>query len=453
MDFRRHVTAGRLSELFGADQVDTDTFIRTLGWRRVAEQEVDAAAPGHPALPAGLRRRRQRVPDRPPRRAASASSTRCSACRTRLPARSSGRRSTRSSWLKAMAWDLRGNIEDEIDRGRCSAGPTPAQQIDQLYPAYPYDRPPRRSCPTADLGERPARRDAPRPARRAPARTPPRRVAAALAAERPPRWPRCRLLGRPATASARTPGWSPGAHTTTGKPLLANDPHLAPPMPRSGTRWVCTAGPVTPPARSTSPASPSPACPGVVIGHNADRLGLHQPRARRDRPLPGEGQRRQLRVRRQAGAAGDPQETIKVAGGARRDDHRALDAARPARLRRLRRGRRRQPGRDRSARPPRRRLRRRAALDRADARAAPRTRSSARHGARTGPSSGPPQRSSTCRRRTWSTPTSTATSATRRPGGSRSARDGDGRLAGRGLGPPTYDWTGYIPFDAAAVAY
>ena len=40
MDIRRHVTAGRLSELFGASQVETDTFIRTLGWRRVAEQEL-----------------------------------------------------------------------------------------------------------------------------------------------------------------------------------------------------------------------------------------------------------------------------------------------------------------------------------------------------------------------------------------------------------------------------
>ncbi|HEY2557997.1 MAG TPA: penicillin acylase family protein, partial [Diaminobutyricibacter sp.] len=30
MDFRRHVTAGRLSEMFGTSTVATDTFIRTL---------------------------------------------------------------------------------------------------------------------------------------------------------------------------------------------------------------------------------------------------------------------------------------------------------------------------------------------------------------------------------------------------------------------------------------
>src|SRR5918994_4586341 len=45
MDFRRHVTAGRLSELFGEDQVERDTFLRTLGWRRVAEQELAILSP------------------------------------------------------------------------------------------------------------------------------------------------------------------------------------------------------------------------------------------------------------------------------------------------------------------------------------------------------------------------------------------------------------------------
>ncbi|MCP6717819.1 penicillin acylase family protein, partial [Klebsiella pneumoniae] len=41
MDFRRHLTSARLSELFVESQVGTDTFLRTLGWRDVAEQEVE----------------------------------------------------------------------------------------------------------------------------------------------------------------------------------------------------------------------------------------------------------------------------------------------------------------------------------------------------------------------------------------------------------------------------
>lgn len=41
MDVRRHMTSGRLSEMFGSGQVDTDAFLRTLGWRKVAQQEYD----------------------------------------------------------------------------------------------------------------------------------------------------------------------------------------------------------------------------------------------------------------------------------------------------------------------------------------------------------------------------------------------------------------------------
>ena len=45
MDFRRHLSAGRLSELYGVSQLETDAYVRTLGWRRVAEQELELLAP------------------------------------------------------------------------------------------------------------------------------------------------------------------------------------------------------------------------------------------------------------------------------------------------------------------------------------------------------------------------------------------------------------------------
>ena len=41
MDFRRHVTSGRLSELFGESQLGTDLFLRTLGWHDIAQQEPE----------------------------------------------------------------------------------------------------------------------------------------------------------------------------------------------------------------------------------------------------------------------------------------------------------------------------------------------------------------------------------------------------------------------------
>ena len=45
MDVRRHVTSGRLSEMFGETTVETDEFVRTLGWRRVAEKELALVEP------------------------------------------------------------------------------------------------------------------------------------------------------------------------------------------------------------------------------------------------------------------------------------------------------------------------------------------------------------------------------------------------------------------------
>jgi penicillin amidase len=44
------------------------------------------------------------------------------------------------AWLKAMAWDLRSNMETEIDRAVLLAKGLTRSQIEQLYPAYPYER-------------------------------------------------------------------------------------------------------------------------------------------------------------------------------------------------------------------------------------------------------------------------------------------------------------------------
>jgi penicillin amidase len=42
MEVWRHISSGRLSELFGTSTVDQDRFIRTLGWRKAAEQDFAA---------------------------------------------------------------------------------------------------------------------------------------------------------------------------------------------------------------------------------------------------------------------------------------------------------------------------------------------------------------------------------------------------------------------------
>ncbi|CAL9472538.1 penicillin acylase family protein [Streptomyces sp. enrichment culture] len=138
MDVRRHMTSGRLSEMFGKSQIDNDEFLRTLGWHRVAQKEYDsklsdstkkylqAYAKGVNAYLEGKDGKDISLEyaalgfshDYKPEKWTPVDSV---------------------AWLKAMAWDLRGNMQDEIDRALMTSRLGP-KQIADLYPRYPYDR-------------------------------------------------------------------------------------------------------------------------------------------------------------------------------------------------------------------------------------------------------------------------------------------------------------------------
>ena len=103
MDVRRHMTAGRLSEMFGKGQVETDAFLRTLGWRQVAQEEYDTKlSPQHEEVPPGLLRRAST----PTSRATSGTDLSLEyaalGLQQRLQARRSGPRSTR--WPGSRRW-------------------------------------------------------------------------------------------------------------------------------------------------------------------------------------------------------------------------------------------------------------------------------------------------------------------------------------------------------------
>ncbi len=138
MDFRRHITAGRISEMVGSGQLKTDKFLRTMGWRATAQLEYDS-------LPA----RYQVVVDAytagvnawiSEHGGTSASLeylvigalTRGYTIEPWTPADS-------LAWLKALAYDLRENMDTEALRTVLAKTLSPAQ-IKQLYPPYPYDR-------------------------------------------------------------------------------------------------------------------------------------------------------------------------------------------------------------------------------------------------------------------------------------------------------------------------
>ncbi|HET6302216.1 penicillin acylase family protein, partial [Microbacterium sp.] len=140
MDFRRHVTSGRLSELFGESQLGTDMFLRTLGWRQIAEQEVElldettrayyeAYADGVNAYLAG-----HKGPDASFEYAVLGLQNSDYKIEPWTAADS-------VAWLKAMAWDLRSNIEEETERAIVASEFTEAQMA-TLYPSYPFDRNP-----------------------------------------------------------------------------------------------------------------------------------------------------------------------------------------------------------------------------------------------------------------------------------------------------------------------
>ncbi|MFJ6725771.1 penicillin acylase family protein [Streptomyces sp. NPDC091281] len=138
MDVRRHLTSGRLSEMFGASQVDNDAFLRTLGWDRIAAQEyeselsastkkyLDAYAKGVNAYLKG-------------KDGADISLEYAALGFTNDYKPTQWTPVDSVSWLKAMAWDLRGNMQDEIDRALMTSRLGP-EQIADLYPDYPYDR-------------------------------------------------------------------------------------------------------------------------------------------------------------------------------------------------------------------------------------------------------------------------------------------------------------------------
>lgn len=263
MDFRRHVTSGRLSELFGASQLPTDEFLRTLGWRTVAETELAA-------LDETTRGYYESYADGVNAYLAEHDGADVSLEYAVLGLQNADYEiepwtpADSIAWLKAMAWDLRGNIEEEIERALLAQNFT-AEQIAELYPAYPADRNPV-IVPTITTGL---------DAVTASVETSPPTASTASSAHVD--WVEAGsvieaaslLLGDAGEGIGSNSWVVSGAHTESGLPLLSNDPHLGASLPsvwhQVGLRCraVGTDCPFDVAGFSFS------GVPGVVIGHNA----------------------------------------------------------------------------------------------------------------------------------------------------------------------------------------
>ncbi len=188
MEMNRRIGSARLSEVLGAATLDADKFLRTLGVRRVAAAalatmnaetrgQLDAYAAGVNAF---LAERRGPLPLEflltgiTPEPWQSVDSV---------------------AWIKMMAWDLGGNWRSELLRLRLAKKLSIAQ-IGEFLPPYPGDAP----LAIADYGALYRQFDASK--------------LAALA-----------LPGL--TEDGASNNWVlAGSRTASGKPLLANDPHL-----------------------------------------------------------------------------------------------------------------------------------------------------------------------------------------------------------------------------------
>lgn len=139
MDTWRHIGSGELSKMFGAGQVETDAFIRTLGWRKVAEAEWQALTPDLRAI---LQAYTDGVNAYLKDRGGTALSLEYAILGLLSPEYEIEAWTPIHSltWGKAMAWDLRGNMGAEIERAVLLNTLTP-EQLRQLFPAYPQDHP------------------------------------------------------------------------------------------------------------------------------------------------------------------------------------------------------------------------------------------------------------------------------------------------------------------------
>ncbi|MGD1995993.1 MAG: penicillin acylase family protein [Anaerolineae bacterium] len=236
MEFWRRIGSGRLSEVLGESALDSDRFIRTLGWHRTAVQELEQL---DDETRAALEAYAEGV------------NTYVSSHRGRLGLEFTilGLTGVKFepepwtplntfTWAKVMAWDLGGNMSDELLRAHLAARlGTPV--IDTLVPPYPEDYP----------------IIVPHPL-----------TGASLDAV-PQAAFETHAFGMGDDLGSNN--WSiAGSRTETGMPILANDPHLGIQMPSIWYEIGLHCDPVGPDCPYNVVGASFASAPGVIIGHN-----------------------------------------------------------------------------------------------------------------------------------------------------------------------------------------
>ena len=230
MEFQRRVGAGRLSEVLGEGTVEQDRFLKTWGFYGAAEDAYRSLSPdGKASVDAyvdGINAYLETDPRLPPE------------FRLLGFEPEPWRPADVMVWAKMMSLDLSSNYESELLRYRLRARGLSPERIAGLLPSYPEDAP--TVLGDADLrASEPARGEA-------------ARAGQLLALKR----------SLPVSLEASNNWVVGGGLTRSGKPLLADDPHLGLQVP---SLWYL--------AHLRSPTLEAigatlPGLPGVVIGRN-----------------------------------------------------------------------------------------------------------------------------------------------------------------------------------------
>ncbi len=279
MEVWRMIGAGRLSEILGKDALSKDVFIRTLNWRGAAERDYGVLSDSAKAVLAAYTDGINAYMDGHP--AVLGAAFEVVALKSGLGDALHGYRPDPwtpldvLTFAKLEAWGLGGNMDTEIFRMIEDARLGDPKLTDELFPAYPADRP---------VIASPQQTGSAAPAavvRTASAAAPSSPLVTASAASA---W-----AGIAATAESIT-AWAgltqasgmvgmggigsnnwvvDGTYTTSGKPILANDPHLGFNMP---SIWYVN-GLHCARVRADCPYDvigvTFPGTPGVIAGHNA----------------------------------------------------------------------------------------------------------------------------------------------------------------------------------------
>ena len=272
MDYRRHVTAGRLAELVGdvPAAIEADKVVRTLGWRRVAEQELPLLSPETRAyLQAYADGVNAYLAHRDPDQIAVEYTVLGVKVDVSKPEKWDPVDSL--AWLKAMAWDLRGNYDDELQRAMAYSTLGNVSAVDELFPPFSQSGNATILDP-ADPGTFAGITAAPAAAQPAADTTATRSMSspaldAALSSASKALDAVPVLLGRGDGVGSNS--WVvSGEHTASGKPMLANDPHLSLAAPSIWTQVGLHCNTVSASCPFNVAGFSFSGFPGVIIGHN-----------------------------------------------------------------------------------------------------------------------------------------------------------------------------------------